>query len=123
MLEAWSVFSNHYHVVGCSPCVENSVKTLTKAIHAKSAHFVNGLDQATGRQVWYRSWDTQITFEKSYLARLAYVHTNPVKHGFVARAEDYPWCSANWFAQNSHKPFYETVMGFKTDSVNVIDDF
>jgi putative transposase len=84
---------------------------------------VNKLDGAAGRAVWYRCWDTRLTYEKSYLARLAYVHTNPVKHGLVADAREYRWCSAAWFAEKSERAFYETVMSFKTDRVNVYDDF
>jgi len=33
-------------------------------------------------ELWYEFWDTHLTFEKSWLARLNYVHQNPVKHGF-----------------------------------------
>src|SRR6185295_13265442 len=44
------------------------------------------IDNATGRQVWYNFWDTKLTFENSYLARLNYVHQNPVKHGLVCIA-------------------------------------
>jgi len=29
-------------------------------------------------------WDTRLTFEKSWLARLKYVHHNPLYHGLVA---------------------------------------
>lgn len=81
------------------------------------------MDNLPGRNVWYRAWDTRLSFEKSYLARLAYVHKNPVKHGLVDNAEDYPYCGAKWFAENANRPFYETVMSFKTDRVNVYDDF
>jgi putative transposase len=31
----------------------------------------------------YEFWDTRLTFEKSWFARLNYVHQNPVKHGLV----------------------------------------
>lgn len=81
------------------------------------------MDNSVGRSVWYRSWDTRLTFERSYLARLAYVHTNPVKHGVVTDAETYRWCSAGWFRAEAERPFYETVMSFKTDLINVYDPF
>jgi putative transposase len=93
-VQAWAVFPNHYHFVGLSPQTGLGLKELTKRIHARSAVELNRMDDALGRMVWYRCWDTRITFERSYLARLAYVHNNPVKHGLVVRAEDYPWCSA-----------------------------
>jgi putative transposase len=36
----------------------------------------------------YEFWDTHLTFEKSWLARLHYVHHNPVHHGLAAVASD-----------------------------------
>lgn len=122
-LEAWAIFSNRYHIVGESPLTENPVLEFTKAVHQKTGYQINRKDNLTGRTIWHRSWDTKITFEKSYLARLAYVHNNPVWHGLVADAKDYPWCSAKWFSLKADKPFYETVMSFKTNSVKVFDEF
>jgi putative transposase len=48
---------------------------------------VNGLDQSPERQVWYNYWDTLLTYQSSYLARLNYVHQNAVKHRLVPVAE------------------------------------
>ena len=122
-VQAWAVFSNHYHFVGLSPESGLGLTELTKKIHGRSSFEVNKLDGAQGRTVWYRCWDTHLTYQKSYLARLAYVHSNPVKHGLVKRAQDYPWCSAEWFEQRANAAFYKSVMSFKTDKVNVVDDF
>ena len=52
---------------------------------------------ARAAAIWHNFWDTELTYEKSYLARLNYVHQNAVKHGLVARACQYRWCSAAWF--------------------------
>jgi len=38
----------------------------------------------------YEFWDTRLTFEKSWLARLNYVHQNAVKHELVSIANEYP---------------------------------
>ena len=122
-LQAWAVFTNHYHVVGFSPNVEKPAEAFSKLLYGRTSFALNQFDEARGRQVWYRAWDTRLTYEKSYLARLAYVHTNPIKHGLVADATRYPWCSANWFATTGHRPFVETVLSFKTDKVVVPDDF
>lgn len=122
-LLAWAVFSNHYHVVGISPNSENAPGRLCGKIHGLTAIKVNQMDGTPNRRVWYRSWQTMITFEKSLLARIAYVHTNAVKHGLVKNAKDYPWCSAAWFEREGDPAFVEMVRSFKTDRVNVIDDF
>jgi putative transposase len=65
---------------------------------------------------------SHITYPYSYFARLNYVNQNPVKHGLVKIATDYPWCSASWFEKTTPTSFHKTVSNFKTDKVNVIDD-
>jgi putative transposase len=122
-VQAWAVFPNHYHFVGLSPDSGLDIEKLTGKIHGESARELNRIDGLAGRSVWYRSWDTRISFEKSYLARLAYVHRNPTKHGCVADPKEYKWCSARWFFLRAEQPFYETVTSFKTDRVSVYDDF
>lgn len=122
-LEAWSIFSNHYHFIAHSP---NDPKTLEKFIthlHASSARFINKSQNQVGRGVWYQYWDTQLTFHASYLARLNYVMQNPVKHKLVQNASMYKWCSAAWFEQFACNSYFKTVMSIKTDDVNIYDDF
>lgn len=67
--------------------------------------------------------DTRLTHQASYLARLRYVHQNPVHHRLVAVATQYRWCSAAWFESNAPRSFVESVARFKTDKVKVWDDF
>jgi putative transposase len=54
-----------------------------KHLHRELAIRLNRLDVTPGRRVMYEFWDTHLTFEKSRLARLNYVHQNPVKNGLV----------------------------------------
>jgi putative transposase len=125
-LEAWAVFSNHYHFVGHSPgeaeTAEN-LSTMLGVLHEKTAKWINRLDGATGRQVWHNFRDTRLTYEKSYLARLNYVHQNPVKHRLVPVANLYPWCSARWFERTATSAQVKTVYRFKTGQLTVPDDF
>jgi putative transposase len=76
-----------------------------------------------GRQVWHNFWDTKLTYEKSYRARLNYVHQNPVKHGLVSVASHYPWCSAAWFERTATPAQVKTIYAFKTNRLKVCDDF
>lgn len=122
-VEAWAVFSNHYHVVGSAPDDADPVGELTKRVHGKTAVELNRMDGSSGRQVWFRRWDTKLTFQRSYFARLAYVHNNPVKHELVRSASDYPWCSATWFRLNAEPAHYETVSSFDYSQVRVEDNF
>jgi putative transposase len=73
--------------------------------------------------VWHNYWDKQLTYEKSYLARLNYAHQNAVKHGLVRVANQYPWCSAAWFERTARPAQVKTIYAFKTDSLKVMDDF
>ena len=121
-LQAWAVFSNHYHFVANCEKPE-SLRRLVQYLHSVSAKHINKADGAPGRKVWHQYWDSQITFEKSFLSRLNYVHTNAVRHGLVRDPSQYTWCSASWFARNAPRPFYATVMRFPSDRIAVPDAF
>lgn len=122
-LQAWAVMSNHYHFVAHSPDRSESLADMIRSIHSRTAVWLNRQDGTPGRKVWFEYWDTCLTHEKSYLTRLHYVHTNPVKHGIVKSADDYPWYSMTWFKNNSERSFYRTVLSFKTDKISIKDDF
>lgn len=124
-LEAWAVFPNHYHFVGHSPAGEQGAASLPRmlgSLHEKTAKWVNHLDSAAGRKVWHNFRETLLTYQKSYMARLNYVHRNPVKHGLVPAANLYPWCSAAWFERTATPAQVNTIYAIRTDRVNVYDD-
>ncbi len=122
-LEAWAVLSNHYHFVAVAPEEPGSLAAFIRHLHSDTARELNRLDSEQGRRVWYQYWEQRITHETSYLARLNYVHHNPVKHGVVRDATTYKWCSARWFKANAEASFVETVRSFETDRLRVVDDF
>lgn len=123
LAQAWAVFSNHYHFVAKSPVEATSLKSMIQRLHSQTSREVNKLDEAPGRQVWFQYWDTCLTFEKSYYARLNYVHNNPVKHGLVEIAENYPFCSAAWFKSQIEPGFRRKVESFRYDRLKIVDDF
>lgn len=122
LLQAWVIFSNHYHFVGMSSN-PTSLPLLIRRLHGATSHEINRLDGVQGRKVWFQYWDAQLTYERSYLARLRYVHQNPVHHGLVKVACQYPWCSAAWFENKADPSFIKTVNSFRIDKVSVDDDF
>jgi putative transposase len=123
LLEAWSVFSNHYHFVGHAMAGAADLGEFIRSLHGETAVAVNRLDGAAGRPVWYNFWDTRLTYEKSYFARLHYVHHNPVRHGLVHVANQYRWCSSAWFERTAPPAQVRTIYRFKIDKVRVVDDF
>jgi putative transposase len=122
-LQAWAVFSNHYHFVATTTGDAHSLSAMTQQLHYESACFVNGLENCPGRKVWHEFWDSHLTFQRSYLARLNYVHQNPVRHGLVQLAHNYQWCSAAWFQRIAGPAFYKSVTSFKIDLLKVPDEF
>jgi len=125
-LEAWAVFSNHYHFVAHSPertPDASNLADMLSMLHVKTAGWINKLDNAPQRQVWFNFRDTRLTFQRSYLARLNYVHQNPVRHGLVLTANQYPWCSAAWFERTASPAKVKSIYRFKHDQVRVEDDF
>jgi putative transposase len=123
-LRAWAVFSNHYHFLADSPKGSgDSLRVWLAEFHRSAAVEVNRITGVQGRRVWMNFRETFITHQTSLLARLKYVNENPVKHGLVDVATEYPWCSAAWFQKTAPEGFRKSVGRFKTDSVNVEDDF
>jgi putative transposase len=122
-LRAWAVFANHYHFVAASPPDPRTLRKFLGKLHMQTAKQLNHWDNTPGRKVRFQFWESHITFERSYLARLNYVHHNPARHGVVPLAENYKWCSASWFARNVPPAFVNMVKSFKTDRVQVRDEF
>ncbi len=122
-LEAWAVMANHYHFVARGNQQSTNLGEFLRQFHYDSACALNKLEGQPGRRVWYNFRDTRLTHQYSYLARLKYVHCNPVKHGLVPVANQYPWCSAAWFERTASPAQIKTIYSFKTDAVKVYDEF
>jgi putative transposase len=122
-LQAWAVLANHYHFIAQSPQDPKTLTSFISQLHVKTSRYINDLDKTPNRQVWWQYWDSHITYQYSYLARLNYVNQNPVRHGLVNDSKDYPWCSGSWFQKMNQPSFVKTVNSFKIDKVKVIDDF
>ncbi len=125
-MEAWAVFSNHYHFVAKTPegaASGASLSSLIKDLHGPLSLWVSKLDNASERQVWHNYHDTLLTEPTSYFARLNYTHQNAVKHRLVHRAKDYPWCSAAWFERVTSAAMVRSIQRFGIERVNVEDDF
>ena len=122
-LQAWALFSNHYHFVALSPPDVGTLRDLLRRFHSITAREANRVYGSHGQQVWHQYWDTHLSYERSYYARLNYVHQNPCRHGLVPLASNYPWCSAAWFKRTATTAFYKTISEFKTDQISIQDDF
>ena len=122
-VQAWAVMINHYHFVALSPDHPQNLKFMLGKLHGAIAREFNVQDGTPERKVFYQYWDTHLTFQRSYLARLNYVHQNPVHHGIVRKASEYRWCSAAWFERSARPAFVKSVYRCRTERIKVEDDF
>jgi REP element-mobilizing transposase RayT len=112
---AWVIMSNHLHLIvrakeGCSlPDILRDFKKFTskqivKAIEenpqeSRKGWLIRGVKIKEGHQLWMvgshpiELWNNAVIDEK-----LNYLHQNPVKSGYVFRAEDYIYSSAGDYA-------------------------
>jgi putative transposase len=57
------------------------------------------------RSVWQRRfWEHQIHDDDDFARHVDYIHYNPVKHGWVLRARDWPYSSLHRFAREGKLP-------------------
>ena len=55
-------------------------------------HVTRAWPQRDEAPIWQRdSWDRQLRCDESYAQKWEYVVNNPVRYGYVARAEDWPY--------------------------------
>jgi putative transposase len=90
-LDGWVVLPNHYHMLVA--CDLRVLAGWLGRLHNGKATQWNREDDTPGRKVWHRFSDRSIRSERHYYASLNYLHANPVKHGYVADASDWPWSS------------------------------
>ena len=85
-VSAWVLLDNHYHLLGYFED-KGALPQFVKRLHGVSSFKINHLDHVKGRSVWYSYWDRCVRDERDYWTRFNYIHYNPVKHGYVERAE------------------------------------
>jgi len=120
--QAWAVFSNHYHVIFETASPE-TIPIFVRRLHGSTSHRANEVQDKPGRKVWYQYWDKKIDTLDNWYAKLNYVMRNPVKHGLVANAANYPWCSAGLFGVTAPKQLVRTVSQFDDARVEIDDDY
>jgi|SRR5580692_8146660 putative transposase len=90
-LHAYSVMSNHIHVL-LAPLAQ--LRVLTQELKGASARRLNAILHRTGRFWQAESFDHWVRNEGQFVRIKNYIENNPVKAGLVAKAEDWPWSSA-----------------------------
>ncbi len=92
-IDAWAVLPNHYHVLVVVGRGSDLLKNLGR-LHGRTSHDWNGEEGTRGQQVWFNCIDRTIGNDGHHMAAINYLHHNPVKHGYVAKWDQWQWSSA-----------------------------
>jgi putative transposase len=100
-IDAFVVMPDHLHAVWTLPTRDADFATRWMLIKAGfSRHIAHGERRNASRiakgerGIWQRRyWEHLIRDELDYERHVDYVHYNPVKHGYVLRAADWPYSS------------------------------
>ena len=121
---AYVVLNNHYHVIIGAPTTgADRLSALIASLHRFTARQWNDADKTPGRSVWWNYWDTCLTNEASFCARINYVHWNPIKHGLVTRPDAYSFGTYRIWLQQQQDELQRIESSFPFDRVSVYDDF
>lgn len=90
---AWALLPNHYHALVLTEDFPALMHALGR-LHGRSSRQWNREDDATGRKVWFNALERAINGDAHHIRAIHYVFHNPVKHGHVARWEEWKWSSA-----------------------------
>lgn len=123
-IEDWVLLDNHYHVIAEAPDQAVTLHQVINHLHKFSALWIKRQsgNQNDGNRIWYNYYDTCITYERSYFARINYIWFNPVKHGYVLDPADWIFGSY-YFRKKNEEPLETIIMGFPWDKVKIEDDY
>ena len=96
---AWTVLPNHYHALVKTMAVTALLGRLGK-LHGRCSFYWNGEDDQRGRQVWCNAAETVMKSEGHYYATINYVLNNAVKHGYVKKWTEWPYCNATEYLES-----------------------
>ena len=109
-IDAWVLLPNHLHAIWTLPpndaAYEKRWGIIKAYVSGQCATLVNdGAARSTSRikrrenDFWQRRfWEHQIRDEHDYERHVDYIHYNPVKHGLVKQAAQWPYSTFHQFA-------------------------
>ena len=94
-LQAIVILPDHLHCLWRLPEGDADFSTRWRLIKTRfSKSFGKSANQRGEKEIWQRRfWEHQIQDETDWRNHMDYIHFNPVKHGLVQRAADWPFSS------------------------------
>jgi len=115
-IDAMVVLPEHLHALWTLPPEDGDFSMrwmLLKQSFTRRLQTNGALDEHTGRSragrgersLWQRRfWEHRIRDEDDHARHVDYIHFNPVKHGWVLRARDWPYSSLHRFIRSGALP-------------------
>ncbi len=105
---AWVVLPEHMHWLWRLPRNDDDFATRWRRIKTDFSLAIPDTEPLTEtrlrrgqRGIWQRRyWEHQIRDERDRLAHIAYIHSNPIKHGYVQNTSDWPHSSFHHYASH-----------------------
>lgn len=118
---AWVVLPSHYHCVVQVEQLELLSRSIGR-LHGGTARDWNREENLTGkRRVWYKFTDRGLRGHSMFRSALNYVHVNPVKHGYVARPEEWRWSSVHWYLEHRGRAWLRE--NWKRHPIGILGDY
>jgi putative transposase len=100
-MEAVVVLPDHLHCIWTLPENDADFSSRWRLIKRHFSTLVSGpVSQNGEKKIWQRRfWEHFVRDETDFYNHLNYIHYNPVRHGYVARPEDWEYSSYRRFAE------------------------
>ena len=111
-LDAVVILPDHLHALWTLPEGDDDFSLRWRQIKSAFSRALEHGEQITKsrkmkgeRGIWQRRfWEHAIRDDADYIAHVDYIHYNPVKHGHVGRALDWPYSTFHRFVQRGVYP-------------------
>jgi len=121
-IDAIVVLPEHLHCIWTLPLDDADYPARWQAIKARFARTVREAGEPLQRdakgncQLWQpRYWEHTLRNDEDFARHVDYIHFNPVKHGWVSRAIDWPLSS---FARHVERGIYPTDWGLAAEPIS-----
>lgn len=123
-LEDWVILDNHIHIMTSAPTKAETLSKVMKNFHRFTANWLSKNNVKKVKEKYFHNyWDTCITYENSYYARINYIWFNPVKHEYVSSPEKWRYGSYYYRYQADEKETKEIMKRYPFDKIKIDDDF